>query len=160
MRRYETIIILNPDLSDDARGQFLDRITDLIPKENGFLVLLDQWGDRKLAYTVRKKNRGFYLRIDYCGNGTLVNEIERHCRIDENALKHMTVLLDEDVDVDAVKEEIKSREAAKAEADKKDQEIKEESIDSTSGDEPDSSNAPEPTNADNNTEETEAVEKE
>ena len=57
MRRYETIVIIDPDLSDDDRNQVLQRITNLIPKEDGFLIMLDEWGNRKLAYEIKKKVR-------------------------------------------------------------------------------------------------------
>ncbi|MBW2563014.1 MAG: 30S ribosomal protein S6, partial [Deltaproteobacteria bacterium] len=40
MRRYETITIIDPDLSDEERAQVLERTTNLIPKEGGFLIML------------------------------------------------------------------------------------------------------------------------
>ncbi|WDN90819.1 small subunit ribosomal protein S6 [Desulfosarcina sp. BuS5] len=164
MRRYETMIISDPDLSDEDRGQLFERITDPIAHGDGFLVFLDEWGDKKLAYDVKKKSRGFYVRIDYCGNGELVNEIERYCRINDNVLKYMTVLLDKDVDVDAVQEEIKNRKAAEAESEKidmdKESDPGNDKPDSVTRDEENSSDAPEPVAADNEAEETEADEKE
>jgi small subunit ribosomal protein S6 len=120
MRRYETIAILDPDLSEDGRAPVFDRLTNLIPAQNGFLVKLDQWGSRKLAYDIKKKSRGYYVCIDLCGDGALVNEMERFFRIDDRVLKFMTVVLDKDVDLEAVKAEIAEAEAeakAKAEAD-------------------------------------------
>ena len=118
MRRYETIAILDPDLSEEGRAPVFDRLTDLIPAQNGFLVKLDQWGSRKLAYDIKKKSRGYYVCIDLCGDGALVNEMERFFRIDDRVLKFMTVVLDKDVDLEAVKAEIAEAEAkAKAEAD-------------------------------------------
>ena len=160
MRRYETIIISDPDLSDEDRGQLFERIAGPIAHGDGFLVLLDEWGDKKLAYDVKKKSRGFYVRFDYCGNGELVNEIERYCRINDNVLKYMTVLLDKDVDVDAVQEEIKNRKAAEAESDKIDRDKENDKPDSVTGDEENSSDAPEPVAADNEAKETEADKKE
>ena len=164
MRRYETIIILDTDLSDENRGQFFKKITGLITQDDGFLALLDEWGDKKLAYEIKKKSRGFYVRFDFCGHGDTVNEIERHCRIDEKILKYMTVLLEKDVDVDALKEEIKSREAAeaeaKAEAEKTDSGVENKSADSDSSDEGKASDASESAADDNKKEETEAGEKE
>ena len=160
MRRYETIIIVDPDLSDEGRGQFFEKVTGLITQDDGFLVLLDEWGDRKLAYEIKKKSRGFYVRFDYCGHGAIVSEIERHCRIDETILKYMTVLLEKDVDVDMLKEEIKNREAAEAESEKAAQEMKAESVKSDSGDKKESSDTPEPAADDNKAEETKAGEKE
>ena len=119
MRRYETIAILDPDLSEDGRAPVFDRLTNLIPAQNGFLVKMDEWGSRKLAYDIKKKSRGYYVCIDLCGDGALVNEMERFFRIDDRVLKFMTVVLDKDVDLEAVKAEIAEAEAeakAKAEA--------------------------------------------
>ena len=120
MRRYETIVIIDPDLSDEDRTQVLERTTNLIPKEGGFLIMLDEWGNRKLAYEIKKKVRGYYVRIDYCGMGPLVDEMERFFRIDDKILKFMTVLLDRDADTEKIKEEMaqaKSDAEAKAKAD-------------------------------------------
>ena len=120
MRRYETIAILDSDLSEEGRAPVFERLTQLIPAQNGFLVKLDEWGVRKLAYDIKKKSRGYYVCIDLCGEGALVNEMERFFRIDDRVLKYMTVVLDKDVDLDAIKAEIAEADAeakAKAEAD-------------------------------------------
>jgi small subunit ribosomal protein S6 len=106
MRRYETFIIIDPDLSDDGRKPIIERIKELITQQNGTLVLLDEWGSRKLAYEIKTKTRGYYIRFDYCGLGPLVDEIERFCRIEDGVLKYMTVVLDKEVDADALQKEI------------------------------------------------------
>jgi small subunit ribosomal protein S6 len=115
MRRYETFVIIDPDLSQEQREPFIGRVEELIAQIDGFLVKADDWGERKLAYDIKKKGRGYYVRFDYCGLAPLVNEIERFFRIDDRALKYMTVLLNGDVDLEKVKEEKAAREAAAAE---------------------------------------------
>ena len=117
MRRYETFVIIDPDVSAEQREAFLARVSELISQMDGVLVLTDEWGDRKLAYEVKKKARGYYVRFDYCGSGILVNEIERFSRIDDRALKYMTVLLDKQVDLQKIEDE-KAR--AEAQNDSKD----------------------------------------
>ena len=112
MRRYETFVIIDPDLSQDIRDQVVERVEELIAQMDGFLVLTDDWGERKLAYEIKKRARGYYVRFDYCGLSPLVNEIERFFRIDDRALKYMTVLLDKDADLEKVKEEKAAAEAA------------------------------------------------
>ena len=102
MRRYETIIIIDPDLSEEGRAPVLDRVTELIPQYDGTLIETDEWGAKRLAYEIKKKTRGFYVRMDYCGDGALVSEIERFFRIDDRVLKFMTVLLDKDVDPEKI----------------------------------------------------------
>jgi small subunit ribosomal protein S6 len=106
MRRYETIAIVDPDVSPEARVPLFERCQEIITQQNGMLVLSDEWGTRKLAYEIRKKLRGYYVRFDYCGNGELVQELERFFRIDERVLKFLTVLVDDDVDPEKVKEEL------------------------------------------------------
>ena len=112
MRRYETIVILDPDLSKEAEGPFFDRVNDLIPQFSGVLVETDDWGTKKLAYDIKKKNRGHYVRFDFCGDGALVQEMERFFRIDDRAMKFMTVLLDEEVDMEAINAELSEKAAA------------------------------------------------
>ena len=118
MRRYETFVIFDPDLSEDERAPVIDRIKETITKQDGFLVEVDDWGARKLAYEIKKKLRGYYSRLDYCGGGPLVNELERFFRIDDRVLKYMTVLLEEAADVEKIKEEIAQAEAQAAEKEK------------------------------------------
>ncbi len=113
MRRYETIVIIDPDLSNEQRLPVFERLKDLIVQQGGFLVIVDEWGDKRLAYEIKKKSRGYYVRLDFCGTGALVNEMERFFRIDERALKYMTVLLDKDADVEKIKQQMAEAEASK-----------------------------------------------
>ena len=77
MRRYETIFILDPDVSEEQRGSVFGRLSDLMGQKDGLQVALDEWGAKKLAYEIKKKHRGYYVCLDYCGKGGLVDEIER-----------------------------------------------------------------------------------
>ncbi len=116
MRRYEQIVILDSDLSEDERSPVFDRLKELIPQYKGFLIDIDEWGQKKLAYEIKKKPRGFYAQVNFCGFGDLVGEMERFFRIDDRILKYMTVLLDKEADVEAIKAEMVEKEALKAEA--------------------------------------------
>ncbi|MGD9134865.1 MAG: 30S ribosomal protein S6 [Desulfobacterales bacterium] len=115
MRRYETIIITDPDLSAEQRDPILQRVADVVNNGDGYMAFIDEWGARKLAYEIKKKDRGYYIRFDFCGTGAVVNEMERFFRIDDRVLKYMTVLLDKSVDMEKIKEEIA---AAQKEAEK------------------------------------------
>lgn len=116
MRRYETFVICDPDLSAEQRAPVLDRIDELISQFSGFMVELDDWGSRKLAYLIKKKARGYYVRIEYCGPSDLVDEIERFFRIDDRVIKYMTVVVDKEPNIDAIKEEMVAAEEQKKQA--------------------------------------------
>lgn len=114
MRRYETVIIVDPDLSDDVRLPLFDKFRELFPQQEGEVIAFDEWGVQRLAYNIGKKTRGFYIRIDYCGSGKTVNELERMCRLDDKILKYLTVLLEEDTTPEKVREELIRKAEAKA----------------------------------------------
>jgi small subunit ribosomal protein S6 len=106
LRRYETFVIIDPDISEEQRSPIIERATDLISQENGLTVKVDEWGKRKLAYEIKKKPRGYYVLLDFCGNASIVDEMERFFRIDDRVMKYMTVLLDRDVDMEKIKEDL------------------------------------------------------
>lgn len=114
MRRYETIVIVDPDVSPEAKAPFMERCGEIIDQHNGMTVNVDEWGARKLAYEIKKKNRGHYVLFDYCGEGDLVKELERFFRIDDRVLKYLTIVLEKEVDLDQVKREMEEAEAKKA----------------------------------------------
>ena len=105
MRRYETIAISDPDLNNEDREELFARIKDLIPQHGGTLIEFDEWGEQRLAYEIKKKGRGYYVRIDFGGDGTLVAEMERQFRIDERVMKYMTVLLEKESDIQAFQDQ-------------------------------------------------------
>ncbi len=137
MRRYETIFIIDPEISDENRDLLFDRLRNTILQHDGFLVMFDEWGTRKLAYEIKKKARGYYLRLDYCGTGTLVDEIERFSRIDDRVLKYMSVLLEKDVDLERLKEEAALAEAEKDEPDREEPDQEEPDQEEPDQEEPD-----------------------
>jgi len=116
MRRYETVFILDPDLGEEVRNQRFDKVKEIITAYEGVLVEFDDWGVRKLAYDIRKKARGHYIRLDYCGDGALVAELERNFRLDDKFLKFMTIILGDNVTPEEVIAEKEQAATAAAEA--------------------------------------------
>lgn len=108
MRRYENVFIVNPELSEEQHQPLFDKLKGLLSEDQGMLVKFDEWGHKRLAYEIKKHTRGYYVLMEFCGDGALVNEIERNMRLDDRVLKYMTVLKDETVDVEAVKAEIEA----------------------------------------------------
>jgi small subunit ribosomal protein S6 len=106
LRRYETILIAHVDLSEDELSSLIARYSTLITGQKGILVKVERWGKRRLAYLIKKQQRGFYILIDYAGETAAVNELERNLKINDKILKFMTVLKDDAVDPEALEKEI------------------------------------------------------
>jgi small subunit ribosomal protein S6 len=106
LRRYETILIAHVDLSEDELSSLIARYSTLITGQKGILVKVERWGKRRLAYLIKKQQRGFYILIDYAGETAAVNELERNLKINDKILKFMTVLKDDAVNPEALEKEI------------------------------------------------------
>lgn len=93
MRKFETLLLLSPELSAESREGILAALTGIIEREGGKMLEVDQWGMRDLAYPVKKLMRGFYVRLVYEAPAALVAELERNIRITDGIFKFLTVKL-------------------------------------------------------------------
>ncbi len=93
MRKFETLLLLSPELSAENREGILAALGGVIEREKGVMEEVDQWGMRDLAYPVRKQMRGYYVRLVYNGPAALVAELERNIRITDGIFKFVTVKL-------------------------------------------------------------------
>jgi small subunit ribosomal protein S6 len=114
VRRYETTFISHADLPDEDLERLSKRASDMIQQRGGEIFQVQQWGKKKLAYKVKKQPRGSYTLLDYTVSGNAVQELERILRLDDKVLKFLTVLVDEEVDVEAVREHLAQGQRAKA----------------------------------------------
>jgi len=118
VRRYESVVILDPEMPDDDIRSFTEKYSELIKTGGGEIIKIEDWGFKRLAYLVKKKEKGRYILFDFVGLPALITELERQFKITEEVLKFLSVKLDEDVDLEAFKaaEEEKAAAAAAAAA--------------------------------------------
>jgi len=91
MRKYETIFILHPELSEDDIKSVTAKAQDVISSYKGDCFRMDDWGIRKLAYPIKKSARGRYYYLRFDGNSALIAELERRLRLDEKVLRYQSV---------------------------------------------------------------------
>jgi small subunit ribosomal protein S6 len=116
MRRYETVLLLNPELASEQLGEILERYQQMVGANAGAMLKLDDWGQRPLAYPVHKHTRAHYTLLDYCGEPRTVAELERNLRIDERCLKFLTVKTAASADPEAIREQLRQEAEARAAA--------------------------------------------
>ena len=62
-KKYETLIILNPDIEENRFNQFLDKIKDVMSNNGAEFLDFEDWGARKLSYDIKKLNRGKFILV-------------------------------------------------------------------------------------------------
>lgn len=93
---YETIFIVNPNISDDDVNKTTEKMQEIVTREGGQILKVENWGKKKLSYEVKKQKKGTYAYFLYEAGPTLVAELERNLRLSDAVLKFLTVRLEKD----------------------------------------------------------------
>jgi len=93
-RFYETVVVIDPQLGDDAVRSIIDKIKEVLTGHDAKIVKVDEQGKRKLAYPIQKKTYGFYVSIEFEHLGSVVKSLTDHYHITEGILRHLTLIVD------------------------------------------------------------------
>jgi small subunit ribosomal protein S6 len=95
-RTYEVMYIVRPDVEEADLDKLIEGFEKNVTDGGGEVKSTEKMGRRRLAYTVRKFNDGFYILMTILAEGALVGEIERRLRVSEQVIKFITVRIDEE----------------------------------------------------------------
>ena len=95
MRRYETIFIASPTLTDEQSDELVKQYEGIIAEQGGELLKTEKWGRKKLAYEVQKFSEGYYTLFEMNAGPNLIAELERRFRNNDAVIKYLSVRMDE-----------------------------------------------------------------
>lgn len=90
MNKYESVVIINPNLEAESIKALIAKISDLI-NGNGTVSSVEELGKRKLAYEIKKLNEGYYVVLKFEAKPELITELERVYRITDEVMKFIVV---------------------------------------------------------------------
>jgi len=91
MNNYETLYVLKPTLTDEETAANIAKIEAILVREGAEILATNNMGMRKLAYPVEKNERGVYTIVYFKAEGTVINELERNLKFNEEVIKYLTV---------------------------------------------------------------------
>lgn len=94
VRRYETVFIMTPVLSEDQAKETVRKFKKLLTDKGAEIKHEENWGLKKLAYPIQKKTTGFYHLIEFEADGSIVGDLEVNYKRDERIIRFLTVSLD------------------------------------------------------------------
>ena len=90
MKKYEAIIILNPNLSSKA-DNFIKGFENLL-KENSFNIKkYEDIGRRQLSYSINNHNKGHYIIFNLEGDPVKLIDVENKIKYDESIIRHLFI---------------------------------------------------------------------
>ena len=87
LRKYEIMVILDPDLDERNVAPSLDTYLNVIRQDGGSVENVDVWGKRRLAYEINKKNEGIYAVLDITAEPASVKELDRQFTLNESIVR-------------------------------------------------------------------------
>ncbi|MGI6203856.1 MAG: 30S ribosomal protein S6 [Anaerovoracaceae bacterium] len=94
MTNYEVMFIVDPVLDDEKRNAAIEAVKTII-SDNGELGEVDEWGRRKLAYPINKKEDGYYVVAEFRAEPEVPKELDRRLKIMDQIMRHIIVNKDE-----------------------------------------------------------------
>jgi small subunit ribosomal protein S6 len=87
MRRYELMVILDPDLEERTVSPSLEKFLNVVRKDGGSVEHVEIWGRRRLAYEINKKAEGIYAVVDMTAEPATAKELDRQLNLNEVVLR-------------------------------------------------------------------------
>ena len=95
MQKYESVLIARQDLGASQVNNIVSNLSEVIKKEGGEVVRVDNWGLKTLAYRIKKNRKGHYVIMNICAPANAIAEYERFMRFNEDIIRYMTIRVDE-----------------------------------------------------------------
>jgi small subunit ribosomal protein S6 len=94
MNQYELIYIIQPELDSDETKAVDERVNQAIASQNGQITSTEVWGQRKLAYPIKRFFEGYYILHNVQMPPSGVTEVERVLRLNEDVIRFLVVRTD------------------------------------------------------------------
>jgi len=121
---YETLYIIDASLPESDVQRTANDIKKIIVDNGGEITKDSNWGRRKLAYEIKKKNEGIYVNLEFNAPANTPDKITQYVKTHQTVLRHLTIkvpkakLIQEQKDAEKRQRELeeaqKEREAALA----------------------------------------------
>lgn len=95
MANYESVLIARQDLGAAQVNSLVSDLSEVIKKEGGEVVKVDNWGLKNLAYRIKKNRKGHYVLLNIVAPAKAIFEYERLIRLNEDVIRYMTVKVEE-----------------------------------------------------------------
>lgn len=95
MSNYESVLIARQDLGTSQVNNIVAELSEVVKKEGGEVVSVDNWGLKNLAYRIKKNRKGHYVLMNITAPANAIAEFERIMRFNEDIIRYMTVKVEE-----------------------------------------------------------------
>ncbi len=97
LRTYELVMILQPNLEEEALDAAVDTLRQVVVDNGGEVVRIESMGRRRLAYEIQKFREGHYVLMYLKLENPTILELDRRLKLSNDVIRHLLVRLDEEL---------------------------------------------------------------
>jgi len=90
LNKYESIFIINTEVGEETIKALVEKIKGLL-ETSAQLESIDEWGIKKLAYTIDDWTEGYYVLVNFAAEPSFPHELERIYKITDGIIKYMII---------------------------------------------------------------------
>lgn len=90
LNKYETLFIIDSDVGEENEKALVEKFKNLL-ETSAQLESIDEWGKRKLAYSINDKNEGYYVLANFSADSEFPRELERIFKITDGIIKYIVI---------------------------------------------------------------------
>lgn len=91
MNSYLLTLVLKPDLEEGDRKTLLDNMVKTIVGEEGKVIKEDLWGQKDLAYPIKRQTKGFYAHYELESDPKNTKGLDKSLKVEENILRYLLI---------------------------------------------------------------------
>lgn len=91
MNSYYLTLVLKPDLEEKERKSLLDGLVKKIVSSDGKVEKEDLWGNKDLAYPIKKQTKGFYAHFEISADPKNAKGLDKMLKVEEDILRYLLV---------------------------------------------------------------------
>ena len=91
MSFYENTLVAKQDLPKSELDKIKDKYSNIINKNSGKVIKIEEWGLLNLANKIKNYKKGFYIHYKFEGDKKTLNEIEKKIKVDGSIIRYLTV---------------------------------------------------------------------
>ena len=119
MKEYELTVLVHPDLEANL-DTVLDKVRALVTDNGGEIIKEDNWGKKKLAYSIRREEFAVYVYFEVKLPAEALLKISNVLNITDEVLRYLLVKADEKARQALAEQRQRDEEADRAAAEEND----------------------------------------
>ena len=91
LNKYETIYIIKPEVEEQGIKELVEKFNAIIETAGGKVSEVQEWGLKRLAYPIQKKEQGYYVLVNFASEAEFITELERIYNITDGVLRTIVI---------------------------------------------------------------------